>query len=345
MKLLFTGGSGYIGSHTANCFLANTEANITILDNLSTGFKQNFEYLHRVYGDRVQFIQMDLSDTKSVEKILEQSNFSACVHFAASLIVSESVQNPLQYYKNNVINTTNLIDLCVKFGIKNFIFSSTAAVYGEPDSSLIPISECAPLSPINPYGASKMMSERVLADSAKIGAINYIALRYFNVAGASMANTQENLQKGLGLGQRSKNATHLIKVAVECAVGKRESMNIFGQDYETKDGTCIRDYIHIDDLAQAHLSAYNYLLDSNKSEVFNVGYNRGYSVQEVIECVKKVSGVDFAVNITKRREGDPAILIASNTKLINQTSWQAKYDDLETIIQSAYKWELALKNL
>lgn len=344
MRLLFTGGSGYIGSHTARCFLANTDAHITILDNLSTGFRQNFEYLHKVYGNRVELLEMDLGDTSGVAKILEDSSFLGCVHFAASLIVGESVQKPLQYYKNNVINTTNLIDLCARYGVKNFIFSSTAAVYGEPEPNLVPISECAPLAPINPYGASKMMSERVLEDTSKIGSINYVALRYFNVAGACSANTDENLAQGLGLGQRSKNATHLIKVAVECAVGKRKSMEIFGQDYDTKDGTCVRDYIHIDDLASAHLSAFEFLTDSGKSEVFNVGYNRGYSVKEVIECVKKVSGVDFVVNPAKRREGDPSMLIASNQKLLSHTSWKPKYDDLETIVQSAYKWELALKN-
>lgn len=344
MRLLFTGGSGYIGSHTALCFLANTDASITILDNLSTGFRQNFEYLHFLYGNRVELIQMDLCDTKRVDEILSQGDFSACVHFAASLIVSESVQNPLQYYKNNVINTTNLIDLCAKNGVRDFIFSSTAAVYGEPSAEFIPVRESTPLMPINPYGASKMMSERVLADSAKIGAINYVALRYFNVAGASMANTNENLAKGNGLGQRSKNATHLIKVAVECAVGKRESMSIFGQDYETKDGTCIRDYIHIDDLASAHLSAFRHLRGGGKSEIFNVGYNRGYSVKEVIECVKKISGVDFVVNPASRREGDPSILIASNEKLLSCTDWKPKYDDLATIVDSAYQWERALKS-
>lgn len=358
MKLLLTGGSGYIGSHTALCLLANTDSSITILDNLSTGFIQNYEYLASLYQGRVSFVKADLCDTQSVDKILASEKFDAVLHFGASLIVSESVQKPLLYYKNNVINTTNLIDSCVRHGVKNFIFSSTAAVYGEPDASLIPVNELTPLAPINPYGTSKMMSELVLRDVSAVEDFSYVALRYFNVAGASMANTRENLAKGAGLGQRSKNATHLIKVAVECATGKREKMAIYGDDYATEDGTCIRDYIHIDDLASAHLSVLNYLLakqkdvgqkgaasqkEGQKSTIFNVGYNRGYSVKEVIECVKEVSGRDFIVEMAARRAGDPAILVAGNEKILTQTDWKPKYNDLKTIIKSAYDWECYLK--
>ena len=343
MKLLLTGGSGYIGSHTALCLLENTDSSIVILDNLSTGFKENFNYLQTLYPSRVSFVEMDLANVSALDRLLAESSFEGVLHFGASLIVSESVQKPLLYYKNNVINTTNLIDLCVKNDIKNFIFSSTAAVYGEPESSLIPVSESAPLAPINPYGNSKMMSEMVMTDTSKVCDFNYIALRYFNVAGASAKNTPQILAKNQGLGQRSMQATHLIKIATQCATHKRNEMFIFGEDYGTPDGSCIRDYIYIDDLALAHLCALEYLLKTKQSDVFNVGYNQGYSVKEIIKCVKKVSGVDFVVKSAPRREGDPAILISSNQKLLAKTSWKPKFNDLEFIIKSAYEWEKYLQ--
>lgn len=345
MKLLLTGASGYIGSHTALSLLKNTNYSLLIYDNLSTGFIENFKCLEALFPNRVEFVKGDLGDFKTLDSLFSANKFEAVLHFGASLIVSESVEKPLLYYTNNTINTTNLIQTCLKFGVNKFIFSSTAAVYGEPESSLMPIKEIVPLHPINPYGTSKMMSELVMRDVSKASDFRYIALRYFNVAGASMDNTKENLAKNIGLGQRSKNATHLIKVAVECAVGKRESMSIFGNDYETKDGTCIRDYIHIDDLANAHVCAFESLVKNNKSDVFNVGYGLGYSVKEVIECVKKVSGVDFKVNLDSRRAGDPAILISSNEKLLKNTSWKPKFDNLELIIKSAYEWEKHLKTL
>ncbi|WP_394908401.1 UDP-glucose 4-epimerase GalE [uncultured Helicobacter sp.] len=338
---LFTGASGYIGSHTAFCFLTQRQdCQIVIYDNLSTGFRQNYEYIASIFGDRVRFVQGDVGDTQNLSKLMERERFSGVVHFAASLIVSESVAIPLAYYKNNTLNTTLLIDLCIKHGINTFIFSSTAAVYGEPDVSLVPVSESIPLDPINPYGASKMMSERVLMDTHRAyPQFNYAILRYFNVAGASSANTLEILESAQGLGQRSKNATHLIKVACECACGMREGMSVFGRDYESKDGTCVRDYIHVDDLASAHLSALTYLEQHNKSEIFNVGYGRGYSVLEVIEMVKKVSGVDFKVLDSARRAGDPTILIADNTKICTLTDWKPRFDDLAYIVKSAYEWE------
>lgn len=341
--LLLTGASGYIGSHTAYAFLKNTNYNLVIVDDLSTGFIENITYLQECFGDRLTFIQSNINDLQAMRTLLLTYQFEALIHFAASLIVGESVLKPLQYYINNTINTTHLVNLCVECNVNNFIFSSTAAVYGEPDISLIPIDENAPLLPINPYGASKMMSERVLSDTAKvIENFNYVALRYFNVAGASMDNTQELLSQHKGLGQRSKNATHLIKVACECACGKRESMGIFGTDYPTKDGTCIRDYIHIDDLANAHLEALKYLQQTGQSNVFNVGYSQGYSVKEVIEIVKEVSGVDFKVIAESRRSGDPIELSAKNEKILSLTHWRPKYNDLKGIITSAYQWEKAL---
>ncbi|PAF52248.1 UDP-glucose 4-epimerase GalE [Helicobacter sp. 13S00477-4] len=336
MELLLTGGSGYIGSHTGLEFLTHTTCNITIIDNLSTGFIENQAYLKDRFPNRVHFIQADLSDTPTIEKILKNTPFDCILHFSGSLIVNESVINPLLYYTNNTCNTISLIKLCVQYQIKNFIFSSTAAVYGEPEASLIPVVESLPLKPINPYGNSKMMLEQVLKDCSMAYDLNYVALRYFNVAGASMQN---NLKTRIGLGQRSKNATHLIKIACEYITKKRTELFIFGDDYPTFDGTCIRDYIHIDDLANAHLQAYYYLKEHKKSQIFNVGYGIGYSVKEVLQTLKEISKIDFEINITKRRDGDPAILISNNQKILSHTNWKPKYNDLNTIIKSSYEWE------
>lgn len=340
-KFLFTGGSGYIGSHTAFWFLTSMQdSQIVIYDNLSSGFQENYLYLQSVFGKRVEFVKGDLNQTQILESLMQKHRFTGIVHFAASLIVSESVTLPLHYYKNNTLNTTLLIESCLKHNINKFIFSSTAAVYGQPDSKLIPITEIAPLDPINPYGASKMMSERICQDTHIANPdFNYAILRYFNVAGASSHNTKELLIQKQGLGQRSKDATHLIKVACECAVGKRESMGIFGENYQTPDGTCVRDYIHIDDLAAAHLSAWKFLDSTHTSEIFNVGYGRGYSVKEVIKMVKQVSGVDFKVDLCSPRAGDPAILIADSHKIKTLTSWLPRFDNLELIVGSAYDWE------
>ncbi|RDU72463.1 UDP-glucose 4-epimerase GalE [Helicobacter anseris] len=339
--ILVTGGCGYIGSHTIFEFLENTQNKIIIIDNLSTGFLQNFNFLESKFKDRIEFIKCDLSERQKLEEIFKNKKIECILHFAASLIVEESTKNPLLYYQNNTMNTTNLIELCIKYQIKNFIFSSTAAVYGEPYGEFESIDENFMLAPINPYGSSKMMSEKILEDTAKIYDFNYIALRYFNVAGANIKNKDLNLYGGLG--QRSKNATHLIKIAIECAVKKREKMGIFGNDYNTRDGTCIRDYIHINDLASAHLSAFDYLLQNKKSNIFNVGYARGYSVAEVIKAVKDITKQDFLVENQPRRNGDPAKLIANNKKILKHTNWKPKYDDLEIIIQTAYDWEKYLK--
>lgn len=252
------------------------------------------------------------------------------VHFAGSLVVSESVVNPLLYYNNNVANTLRLLEVVAKYGVNRLLFSSTAAVYGQPNFSE-PISEESQTLPINPYGESKLMVEKILRDF-EVANPNFrsVILRYFNVAGA--------LSEG-GLGQRSKNATHLIKVACECACRKREKMGIFGEDYPTKDGTCIRDYIHIDDLANAHFETLKTLEKEEHSQIYNVGYGVGFSVKEVIECVKKVSGVDFEVEIQPRRAGDPAMLVSNNHKILTYTNWKPKYNDLELICKSAYEWE------
>ncbi|PAF43029.1 UDP-glucose 4-epimerase GalE [Helicobacter sp. 11S03491-1] len=337
MNLLFTGGSGYIGSHTALEFLQNTPCTVSIIDNFSTGFIENFRYLQEKFHERVQLLELDLSDFKNLENVFANHHFDCVLHFSASLIVGESILNPLLYYANNTLNTINLIKLCVQYKVKNFIFSSTAAVYGQPDMKFIPVDENVPLDPINPYGVSKMMSEKILADTSSAYDFNYIALRYFNVAGANMENSFSHSVSRLG--QRNKNATHLIKVACECAVGKRDKIHIFGNDYPTKDGTCIRDYIHVNDLANAHLEAYFYLSKFQTSEIFNVGYHQGYSVKEVIETVKKVSQTHFGVEIAPRRAGDPMELVANNQKLLSLTNWRPKYNNLEMVIRSSYEWE------
>lgn len=333
--ILFTGAAGYIGSHTALAFLQNSDCKITIIDNLQSGFRENVAFLERDFKARIDFLQMDLGDFDAMQNLFKAQKFDAVVHFAASLIVPESVAKPLLYYSNNTKNTLNLIANCVECGVNRFIFSSTAAVYGEP--KIVPVAEYSPLLPINPYGSSKMMSEMILRDCAIANAdFRFVALRYFNVAGAYRNN---DYAKGQGLGQRSANATHLIKVACECAVGKRESMNIFGDDYDTADGSCVRDYIHIDDLANAHLSAFEFLENGGQSEVFNVGYGEGYSVKEVVAKVKEISGVDFKAINAPRRDGDPAILISNNAKILAQTSWRPKFNDIDFIIKSAYQWE------
>ena len=338
--ILITGGCGYIGSHTIFHFLKNTKKNLIILDNLSTGFQENFDYLSKVFPNRLKLIQQDLGNQSMLEEIFKTSSIECVLHFAAALSVEESTQKPLHYYVNNTFNTLILIQTCIKFGVKNFIFSSTAAVYGEPKIPNSGITEDSLLSPINPYGASKMMSERILKDISQKENFNAVILRYFNVAGASMDN--KNLDKNGGLGQRSKNATHLIKVALECATHKREKMAIFGTNYPTPDGTCIRDYIHIDDLASAHLHAYYYLIEKQETEIFNVGYSQGYSVAEVIKEVKNVTGVDFKVEIKPPRCGDPASLIANNQKILEKTQWKPQFNQLSTIIKSAYEWECYL---
>ncbi|CAM3542397.1 UDP-glucose 4-epimerase GalE [Helicobacter sp. UBA3407] len=332
----FTGAAGYIGSHTAYYFLKNSDCKIVIFDNLSSGFRENVEFLMQTFPQRVEFVQGDLGDSMALENVLKSCCFDAIIHFAASLIVQESVQNPLKYFQNNVANTTNLLQITQKFAINKFLFSSTAAVYGEPKEHS-PIQESAIPNPINPYGESKLMIEKILY-ALQVANPNFksVILRYFNVAGALM-------DKQGALGQRTKNATHLIKVACECATNKRAKMQIFGSDYETRDGTCIRDYIHIDDLASAHFFALQSLLESQTSEIYNVGYGKGFSVKEVIDCVKKVSGKDFVVESAKRREGDPSVLVSDNHKILSKTKWQPQFNQLEMICRSAYLWEEKLQ--
>ena len=326
MNILVTGGAGYIGSHVVKALLEENKHEITIIDNFVKGSEKAIDALRKI--SEFEFIQTDLENISKIEEVFATHKFDAVIHFAAYIEVFESTQKPLKYYLNNTANAMNLIALCEKYGVGKFIFSSTAATYGEPETSQV--TEQSLQNPINPYGKSKLMTEWVLKDVALANPnFKYAILRYFNVAGAS--------SDGL-LGQNYPNATHLIKVATQTILGKREKMVIFGDDYDTKDGSCIRDYIHIEDLASAHLSVLRYL-QNNDSNIFNVGYGTGFSVKEVVAAAKEVSGVDFKVEIGVRREGDPACLIANSDKLKTLTDWKPVKNDLKLIIKSALEWK------
>ena len=321
MKILITGGAGYIGSHVVKHLGDKESHDLTIIDNLSTGHEQAV-----LYGT---LIKCDLSDFNKVREILTEKKFDAIIHFAAFIVVPESVENPLKYFMNNTVNTTNLIQAAIESGVKYFIFSSTAAVYGDVKNN--PVKESDPTEPINPYGMSKLMVENILHYSSFANpSFCHGILRYFNVAGADVTGR---------LGQSFPNATHLIKVAAETALGKRKSISIFGDDFSTTDGTGIRDYIHVDDLADAHIALLDYLVDKKRSDTFNCGYSKGFSVKEVIETMKKVSEVDFDVKIEARRPGDPAELIADNKKILGSLNWLPKNNDLKLICKTAFEWE------
>lgn len=320
MKILITGGAGYIGSHAVKA-LGEQGHELLTYDNLSTGNAWAV-----LYG---KLVVADLSDKTALRKVMRDFKPDAIMHFAASIVVPESVKNPLKYYRNNTANTINLLETARENSINNFIFSSTAAVYGTPDR--IPVNERAPVAPINPYGASKAMIETILHDvSAAESGFRYVALRYFNVAGADSQNR---------IGQAYKEATHLITRALKTAKGEFEQLQIFGTDYETPDGTCLRDYIHVDDLAVAHVLCLDYLANGGKSDVMNCGYGHGFSVKEVVKTTKKVTSRDFTVVETERRPGDPPALIADSSKLKEKLQWTPRHDDLEYIIRTAWSWE------
>lgn len=325
MNILVTGGAGYIGSHTVQNLIRNG-LSVVVLDNLSTGFRQS------VPKD-VKFVELDVRDTQQLTQVLNDYEISAVVHFAASLIVPESVEKPLDYYDNNVKGVLSLLHACLVSRVRKIVFSSTAAVYGEPTSTEL-IKESTPPRPINPYGQSKRMSELILEDAFKAYGISSVILRYFNVAGAALDGSN---------GQRSKKATHLIKVCTEAACHKRASMSIFGVDYPTIDGTGVRDYIHVEDLAEAHRLALNFLeTDNDGCHIFNCGYGKGASVREVIQAVKRVSQKDFTAQEVARRPGDPAQLVADSTQIREKFGWKPRYDDLDVICRSAYQWESSL---
>lgn len=322
-KILVTGGCGYIGSHVVRQ-LSEAGHQVVVYDNLSTGFRDAL-----INGETL--IEADLDDHAALQEVFRQHRFATVLHFAAAIVAPESVSQPLKYYGNNTRNTLALLESCVRFGVQRFIFSSTAAVYGYPEGGSA--SEESVLAPINPYGTSKLMSEWMLRDVAAAHGLQYVALRYFNVAGADPQAR---------MGQRTPEATHLIKIACQTALGQRSQAAIYGTDYPTPDGTGIRDYIHIEDLAAAHLAALRYLQEGGSSTAINVGYGRGSSVREVLAVVKQVSGVDFTVVESERRPGDPACLIAQAEKIGRLTDWQPRYNDLRKIVEDAWRWESKL---
>ena len=321
MTVLVTGGAGYIGSHMVLALAAAGEKAV-VIDNLITGFRESVAEGTPLYVG-------DIADGELVGKIIREHSVDAVIHFAGSVVVPESVADPLKYYQNNTCRSRTLIETCVRTGIQHFIFSSTAAVYGMPETEMV--TESTPLAPISPYGTSKLMTEWMLRDVAHAhSSFRYVALRYFNVAGADPEGR---------IGQSTKNATHLIKVACQAALGLRAHLEIFGEDYPTPDGTGVRDYIHVTDLAQAHLEALRYLRQGGNALVANCGYGRGFSVRQVIEAVEQCSNRKIIAKSCPRRPGDPAALVADSTIARDTLRWKPHLDDLSTIVSHAYAWE------
>jgi UDP-glucose 4-epimerase len=323
MTVLVTGGAGYIGSHMVHA-LADAGERVVVLDDLSTGFDW-------AIPKGVPLIIGETGDQALVAGLIAQHAVDAIVHFAASIVVPDSVSDPLGYYRNNTVNSRALIETAVKGGVRHFIFSSTAAVYGNP--AKVPVDEDDATQPVSPYGSSKLMTEIMLRDAGRAHALGHVILRYFNVAGADPK---------LRTGQSTKGATHLIKVAVETALGRRDQMHVFGTDYPTPDGTCIRDYIHVTDLVRAHSDALAYLRGGGTSRTLNCGYGHGFSVLEVIEAVKQVAKVDFRVELGDRRPGDPAQIVAASNRIRSVLGWRPQFDDLATIVSHALAWEREL---
>ena len=319
LGILVTGGAGYVGSHTL-LRLEERACRVVVLDDLSTG---NADAV--VHG---KLIRGDVGDMDLVKRILREHRIGMVMHFAAKTVGPESVADPLLYYDSNTAKTRNLIACCVAAGVSNFVFSSTAAVYGVPPGGIA--REDSPLAPINPYGSSKLMSEKMLEDVSGAHALRYVTLRYFNVAGAD---------PDARVGQSKENCTLLTKVACEAALGRRSHVNIYGTDYDTPDGTGVRDYVHVDDIARAHVAAIDYLLDGGPSVTMNCGYGHGYSVREVMDAMERVHGQAIDVRLMPRRPGDPPTLIADATRIRSLLGWQPKHDDLEVMLRSALAWE------
>ena len=324
-SILVTGGAGYIGSHTCHQLVEAGEK-VVVVDNFYSG--------HRwAVPSEVLLVEGNAGDIELISQLMQQHDVDTVIHFAGHIVVPESVTDPLKYYRNNTQNSRNLLEACIKSGVNQFVFSSTAAVYGIPEEQ--PATEQTDTSPINAYGRSKLMTEWMMKDLSDRPQTDepfrFIALRYFNVAGARI---------DLKVGQATPDATHLIKVACQAALGQRDAIEIYGTDYPTRDGTGVRDYIHVDDLASAHLSALSRLRAGGDSQIMNCGYGQGYSVREVIQMVKKVSGVDFTVIESPRRAGDPPELIAGNELIHKTLDWKTRYQDLEVICRSAYEWEM-----
>ncbi|MCZ8260352.1 MAG: UDP-glucose 4-epimerase GalE [Beijerinckiaceae bacterium] len=323
MAILVTGGAGYIGSHMVLALVDRGET-VVVVDNLSTGHPWALPPGVALRGG-------DIGDAAFLEAVIREFGVTEIAHFAAKIVVPESITNPMLYYGNNTAKSRVLLETAVRCGIERFIFSSTAAVYG--DVSGDPIGETMPPAPVSPYGRSKLMTEWMLQDIAAAHGLNFIILRYFNVAGADPQGRT---------GQSFPNATHLIKVAVQTALGQRPHLDVFGTDYPTRDGSCIRDYIHVTDLASAHVDALNHLRRGGDSMILNCGYGQGFSVLEVVEMVRKVTGVDFEARLVPRRAGDPAIIVAKSEKIRGTLGWAPKHDDLEEIVSSAFRWERKL---
>jgi UDP-glucose 4-epimerase len=320
MTILVTGGAGYIGSHMVHA-LVDAGERVVVLDNLTTGFDW-------AVAPGASLVVGDSGDQSRVAALIAEHQVDTIIHFAASIVVPDSVRDPLGYYRNNTVNSRALIEAAVNRDVRHFIFSSTAAVYGNP--ARMPVHEDDPTVPTSPYGSSKLMTEIMLRDAATAHGLHYVILRYFNVAGADPLGRT---------GQSTRGATHLIKVAVETALGLRPTLSVFGTDYPTPDGTCIRDYIHVSDLIAAHCDALTYLRADGASATLNCGYGRGFSVLEVIESVKRVSGVDFEVEFAGRRAGDPAQLVAACDRVRDMLNWQPHFNDLQTIVSHALAWE------
>jgi UDP-glucose 4-epimerase len=323
MSVLVTGGAGYIGSHMV-WRLVDSGEEVVVLDNLTTGFRW-------AVAPEARIVIGDVADEDLVGRLIAEHKIEAIIHFAGSIVVPESVADPLGYYLNNTVKSRALIAAAVKGGVRHFIFSSTAAVYGTP--KVTPVAENAVLMPESPYGRSKLMTETMLADTAAVHDLMYVALRYFNVAGADPQGRT---------GQSTKGATHLIKVASETALAKRDAITVYGTDYPTADGTCVRDYIHVSDLAAAHSEALAHLRAGGNNLVANAGYGRGYSVLQVIDTVKRVSGRDFKVVIGDRRPGDPAAIVADPALIMSEFGWKPRHDNLDEIVRSALAWEESL---
>ncbi|WP_312485922.1 UDP-glucose 4-epimerase GalE [Stutzerimonas nitrititolerans] len=319
--VLVSGGAGYIGSHFMKAFANRGGVKVLCVDDFSTGHRwavQDCEFVHLKVG------------VDPLDELFQEFDIIAVVHFAASSIVSESVAFPLKYYQNNISSTAALLKCCLKYGVNRFVLSSTASVYGDINGGGL-ISETSPVAPVNPYGRSKLVCEWMLQDaSLQSNSFRFLVLRYFNVAGAHSSNT---------LGECHDPETHLIPKLAKAVLASNPSFSVYGRDYPTKDGTCIRDYIHVEDLASAHVSALDYLLRGGRSETVNCGYGRGYSVMEVVESMERVSGCKLDVNWCERRAGDPAVLVANTDKLVNLLGWKAKYDDLDVICSTALEWE------
>ncbi len=320
MSVLVTGGAGYIGSHMVLA-LADRGEDVVVLDDLSTGVRDNVDV-------RARLVVGDIADTVRVVDLLRSHKVDAIVHFAGSIVVPDSVADPLGYYLNNTVKSRALIEAAVTAGIPRFIFSSTAAVYGMPETN--PVFEDARLAPISPYGTSKMMTEMMLRDVTHAHGLGHVALRYFNVAGADPAGRS---------GQSTPRATHLIKVASQVALGERSHLEVYGTDYDTPDGTCIRDYIHVSDLIAAHVLALDHLRDGGQPLTLNCGYGTGYSVLQVLDAVKAACGTDFQVRLGERRPGDPPALVAGAKRIRDELGWQPEYDDLDRIVSDALNWE------